>query len=120
MPRLLQIAMQTSLSRGGVSVLVLPGDVAAAKMTSKELEHPVFRPRPSSQPSSGDLRKLADFLNKADRVTLFGGAGCAVAQEEVLGLPECPPSADCLQFSRERIPRERKSLCRWNDRIVRD
>lgn len=86
MPRLLQIAMQTSISRGGVSVLVLPGDVAAATMTSKQLEHPVFRPRPSSQPSSGDLRKLADFLNKADRVTLFGGAGCAGAQEEVLQL----------------------------------
>ena len=27
MPRLLQIAMQTSVSRGGVSVIVLPGDV---------------------------------------------------------------------------------------------
>ena len=33
MPRLLQIAMQSCLSRGGVSVLVLPGDVAASKMT---------------------------------------------------------------------------------------
>jgi pyruvate dehydrogenase (quinone) len=86
MPRLLQIAMQTSISRGGVSVLVLPGDVAAAKMTSTALEHPVFRPRPSIQPSSGDLGKLADFLNQADRVTLFGGAGCAGAQEEVLQL----------------------------------
>jgi pyruvate dehydrogenase (quinone) len=86
MPRLLQIAMQTSISRGGVSVLVLPGDVAAAKMTSNELEHPVFRVRPSSQPSSGDLEKLADFLNKAHQVTLFGGAGCAGAQEEVLQL----------------------------------
>jgi pyruvate dehydrogenase (quinone) len=86
MPRLLQIAMQTSISRGGVSVLVLPGDVAAAKMTSRELEHPVFRPRPSIQPSSSDLGKLADFLNRADRVTLFGGAGCAGAQEEVLQL----------------------------------
>jgi pyruvate dehydrogenase (quinone) len=86
MPRLLQVAMQTSISRGGVSVVVLPGDVAASKMTSKELEHPVFRPRPAIQPSSGDLRKLADFLNDADRVTLFGGAGCVGAHEEVLKL----------------------------------
>jgi pyruvate dehydrogenase (quinone) len=31
MPRLLQIAMQTSISKGGVSVLVLPGDVAASE-----------------------------------------------------------------------------------------
>jgi len=55
-------------------------------MTSKELEHSVFSPRPSIQPSSGDLRKLAEFLNKTERVTLFGGAGCAGAREEVLQL----------------------------------
>jgi pyruvate dehydrogenase (quinone) len=89
MPRLLQIAMQTSLSRGGVSVLVLPGDVASAKMTSKELEHPVFRPRPAIRPSTSDLKKLASLLDESDRVTLFGGAGCADAQEEVLALAEC-------------------------------
>ena len=42
MPRLLQIAMQTSLSRGGVSVLVVQGDVASTKMTSIVLEYRVF------------------------------------------------------------------------------
>lgn len=88
MPRLLQIAMQTSLSRGGVSVLVLPGDVASAKMTSKELEHPVFRPRPAIRPSTNDLKKLAALLDDADRVTLFGGAGCADAHQEVLSLAD--------------------------------
>jgi pyruvate dehydrogenase (quinone) len=86
MPRLLQIAMQTSLSRRGVSVLVLPGDVAASKMTSESLENHTFHPRPTIQPSSEDLRKLADFLNRADKVTLFGGAGCAGALREVLQL----------------------------------
>ena len=86
MPRLLQIAMQTSVSRGGVSVLVLPGDVAASKMTSKELEHRIFSPRASIQPSVADLRKLADLLNDAERITLFGGAGCAGAHGEVLQL----------------------------------
>jgi pyruvate dehydrogenase (quinone) len=86
MPRLLQIAMQTSVSRGGVSVLVLPGDVAASKMTSRELEHRIFTPRPAVQPSAADLRKLADLLNSADRITLFGGAGCAGAHREVLQL----------------------------------
>jgi pyruvate dehydrogenase (quinone) len=88
MPRLLQIAMQTSLSRGGVSVLVLPGDVASAKMTSKELEHRIFPPRPAIRPSLNDLRKLAKLLDESDRVTLFGGAGCADAHREVLGLAE--------------------------------
>jgi pyruvate dehydrogenase (quinone) len=86
MPRLLQIAMQTSVSRGGVSVLVLPGDVAASKMTSRNLAHRVFIPRPAIQPSAADLRRLADLLNSADRTTLFGGAGCAGAHREVLRL----------------------------------
>ena len=88
MPRLLQIAMQTSLSRGGVSVLVLPGDVASAKMTSKELEHRIVPPRPAIRPSTSDLKQLASFLNESDRVTLFGGAGCADAHDEVLAVAE--------------------------------
>jgi len=88
MPRLLQIAMQTSLSRGGVSVLVLPGDVASAKMTSRELEHRVFRPRPAIRPSANDLEKLATLLDDADRVTLFAGAGCEDAHKEVVDLAE--------------------------------
>lgn len=86
MPRLLQIAMQTSISKGGVSVLVLPGDVASSKMSSKALEHPMFHPRPAIQPSSGDLQKLAHLLSGTERITLFGGAGCGQAHEEVLRL----------------------------------
>jgi pyruvate dehydrogenase (quinone) len=86
MPRLLQIAMQTSISKGGVSVLVLPGDVAASEMTSKDLEHPVFHPRPAIQPSTEELQKLAHLLNESDRTTIFGGAGCADAHDEMLDL----------------------------------
>ena len=88
MPRLLQIAMQTSLSLGGVSVLVLPGDVASAKITSQELEHRVFPPRPAIRPSLSDLKKLARLIDESDRVTLFAGAGCAEAHQEVLDLAE--------------------------------
>jgi len=86
MPRLLQIAMQTSISKGGVSVLVLPGDVAASEMTSKDLEHPVFHPRPAIQPSTEELQKLAHLLNESDRITIFGGASCADAHDEMLDL----------------------------------
>ena len=86
MPRLLQIAMQTAVSRGGVSVLVLPGDVATLKMTNESLEHRVFPTRPAVQPSPSDLRTLGDLLNGTDRITLFCGAGCAGAHREVLRL----------------------------------
>ena len=86
MPRVLQIGMQTAVAKGGVSVLVLPGDVAASKMTAQELEHPIFSHRPAIQPCPSDLQKLADLLKDADRVTLFCGAGCAGAHGEVLQL----------------------------------
>ena len=86
MPRLLQIAMQTAVSRGGVSVLVLPGDVATLKMTNESLEHRIFTARPAVQPSPSDLRSLVELLNGSDRITLFCGAGCAGAHKEVLQL----------------------------------
>jgi pyruvate dehydrogenase (quinone) len=56
MPRLLQIAMQTSLSRGGVSVLVAQGDVASAKMTSIVLEYRVFAVNPRMVALKRDFR----------------------------------------------------------------
>jgi pyruvate dehydrogenase (quinone) len=98
MPRLLQIGMQTSLSRGGVSVLVLPGDVASAKMTAKELEHRIFPARPTIRPSVSDLNKLRNLLDEAERVTLFAGAGCADAHKEVLDLAECLKSPVVYSF----------------------
>ena len=98
MPRLLQIAMQTSISRGGVSVLVLPGDVASAEMTSKELQHRIFHPRPAIQPASEELQKLSYLLNNAERATIFGGAGCAEAHEEVLLLAKLLQSPVVYSF----------------------
>jgi pyruvate dehydrogenase (quinone) len=86
MPRVLQIAMQTSISRGGVSVIVLPGDIAATKMTSTQFEHPVFRPRSAVRPIDGELKDLAKLLNESEQVTIFGGAGCFDAHEEVVEL----------------------------------
>jgi thiamine pyrophosphate-dependent acetolactate synthase large subunit-like protein len=68
--------------------LVVPGDVASAKMTSTQLEHRVFVPKPAVRPSTSDLRKLAELLNASDRVTLFGGAGCAGAEKQVVALAE--------------------------------
>jgi pyruvate dehydrogenase (quinone) len=57
-------------------------------MTSQELEHRIFPARPAIRPSLSDLKKLAKLLDDSDRVTLFGGAGCAGARREVLELAE--------------------------------
>src|SRR6266404_8852752 len=41
---------------------------------------------PVLRPSEADIEHLADFLNKASRVTLFCGAGCAGAHAGVIEL----------------------------------
>ena len=84
MPRVLEIAMQTALSRSGVAVVVLPGDVALqnAEVGAPRLRFPV--PTPSVRPSEAELDHLADLLNGARKITILGGAGCADAHEQLM------------------------------------
>jgi len=84
MPRLLEIAIQTALTKRGVSVLILPGDVAlrAATVAEPRLRFP--QPRPTIRPSASEIEALAETLNKAQRVTILGGAGCEGAHNELI------------------------------------
>jgi len=86
MPRTLQIAMQNAITQAGVSVIVLPGDIAQEPMESTHLIHPVAQVSPSIRPSEGDLGQLADTLNAASRVTILAGRGCAGAHTELMQL----------------------------------
>lgn len=88
MPRVLQIAMQNALSLGGVSVIILPGNIAAEKLPSETLTHNVVRNRPTIRPCAESLEQLARMINEAEKVTLFCGAGCAEAHDEVIRLAE--------------------------------
>jgi len=90
MPRVLEIAIREAIGRRGVSVVVIPGDVAlqpaAAAHEPAKLD---LRPRPPVvTPDARDLQALADLLNDARRITLFCGAGCAGAHDELLALAE--------------------------------
>ncbi|MGO9816494.1 MAG: ubiquinone-dependent pyruvate dehydrogenase [Acidocella sp.] len=90
MPRSLEIAIREAVGRQGVSVIVIPGDVAlqpaaeAPAPTSLSL----LPPRPVVVPQQADLRKLADLLNSAVRVTVLGGSGCEGAHSQLLALGE--------------------------------
>ncbi len=86
MPRMLQIAMQTAVSRRCVSVLGIPGDVAARSVDNLSLEHPIFKTHARELPCEEDIRTLAEQINKAARVTLFCGDGCRGAQAQLLEL----------------------------------
>jgi pyruvate dehydrogenase (quinone) len=84
MPRVLEIAMQTAISKRGVSVIAIPGDIA---MKEAVIDHPrvhYHEPSPTVCPSEEELNVLADLLNRAKKITIFGGAGCAGAHAELI------------------------------------
>jgi pyruvate dehydrogenase (quinone) len=88
MPRVVQIAMQEAVSRGGVSVVVLPGDVAAQSVPDTSKSHGLALARARVRPADADLRQLATMLDVATRVTLLCGIGCADAHDAVMALAE--------------------------------
>jgi pyruvate dehydrogenase (quinone) len=86
MPRVLEIAMQTAISRRGVAVVVLPGDVALQDAVGRAPRLHFPEPRPSVSPSDDELAVLAKVLNGSTRTTILAGAGCAGAHTELIEL----------------------------------
>src|SRR5580693_6014449 len=76
-------ACQAALTRGGVAVLVVPVDVANAP-AHDELPYTVHARRPLVRPSDADLDEIAAILNKSKAITIYAGAGCAGAHDEVV------------------------------------
>lgn len=86
MPRMVTIAMQHAVSRKGVAVLVLPGDVAAMPDSEAVPEKVVHVTEPVVRPSDAELQKLAEYLNDGKRITLLCGAGCEGAHPQLMEL----------------------------------
>ena len=86
MPRVLDIAIQSALSRRGVSVIALPGDVALRDAVEQLPRLHFPEPKPSVCPSDNEIAALAKILNESKRITILGGAGCAGAHTELIEL----------------------------------
>jgi pyruvate dehydrogenase (quinone) len=84
MPRTLEIAIQTAISRQGVAVVVLPGDIALKEATAQEPRLKFKPTRPLLRPADSDLADLAKTLDSAEKVTILAGAGCAGAHGELI------------------------------------
>src|ERR1700675_2226870 len=76
-------ACQAALTKRGVAVLVVPADVANATW-HEEAPYAVHARRPLIRPSEADLDEIAAILNKSDGITIYAGAGCAGAHDEVV------------------------------------
>jgi pyruvate dehydrogenase (quinone) len=86
MPRVLRSALQYAVGRGGVAVVVLPGDVGRRRAA-----HPTGTGGPLAElgavaPPPSQVEALAGRLNAARRVMLFCGAGVRGAHAEVMQL----------------------------------
>ncbi len=86
MPRVLEVAIQTAISRRGVSVVVIPGDVAMLEAAGRAPRAAFPVPETRVCPSEDELNQLAAVLNAAERPTILGGAGCAGAHDELMEL----------------------------------
>ncbi len=86
MPRVLEIAMQTAISRRGVAAVAIPGDVALRDAIEQGPRLHFPPPKPTVCPSDEETATLAKLLNKSKKITIFGGAGCAGAHAELIEL----------------------------------
>jgi pyruvate dehydrogenase (quinone) len=90
MPRALEVAIREAVGKRGVSVVVIPGDVAlqAAADAPPPKIAGLLPPRPIVTPEKSDLDRLAALLNGEGRVTILCGSGCAGAHNQLLALGE--------------------------------
>lgn len=90
MPRTLEIAIREAYAQRGVSVVVIPGDVALLPAESAVMpEVGSLLPRePTVVPGAQELDRLASLLNGARRITLLCGSGCQGAHDELLTVAE--------------------------------
>ena len=88
MPRVLEIAMQTAISKRGVAVVAIPGDVAMRDAVVQSPRVHLSEAKPSVCPSDDEINILSDLLNRSEKITILGGAGCAGAHQELIELAE--------------------------------
>jgi pyruvate dehydrogenase (quinone) len=86
LPRLLEMAMRAALQRGGVAVVVVPGEVFLADAPHDAQPARVRAVSPVIRPDGESLAAAAQVLNTASRVTILAGAGCAGAHDQLIDL----------------------------------
>ena len=87
LPQILTRAIRVAIAKRGVAVVVIPGDVAL-KLLSAKVPRWLVPSYPEVRPSSDDIKRLAALLNEGSRITIFCGAGCAGAHDEVVALAQ--------------------------------
>jgi pyruvate dehydrogenase (quinone) len=89
MPGVLETAIRAAVAQRGVSVLVIPGDVALLRTTTDAVVSSSLLPAQAViRPADSELDALAALLNAAAGVTLLCGRGCFGAHDNVMRLAD--------------------------------
>jgi pyruvate dehydrogenase (quinone) len=86
--RVFHIAIQNAVGKGGVSVIVLPGDVAGMEIPANGSSRSLAGCRPMTRPCEKELVQLSELINSSKKVALFCGIGCADAHDELVALAD--------------------------------
>jgi len=85
--RLTTLAAQAALTKRGVAVLVVPGDISAVEVDEGPA-YAVHVPEPVVRPSDAELDRIAAILKDGGKIAVYAGAGCQGAHDQVVRLCE--------------------------------
>ncbi|OBJ99487.1 pyruvate dehydrogenase [Mycolicibacterium fortuitum] len=86
-PRILEMAMRAAVEDNGVAVVVIPGEIFLQRVGETPWATCPVRPtRSVVRPDDESVRRAADILNAAERVTILGGAGVAGSHDALIEL----------------------------------
>ena len=103
---MINTAIMTAVIERGPTVISMPGDVASADADFR-IEDLTIPVTPVFRPADADLDKLAEMIEAAKTVAIFGGDGCRDARNKVLALADETESAGRLFVSRQAMAGER-------------
>ena len=85
-PRIVETAIREAVTKHGVSVIVIPGDIALLEAGPQVPTENLIPKVPEIVACASDVEALVRFLDAGKKVTILCGAGCAGAHDEVVAL----------------------------------
>ena len=85
--RIITKAAQTALTKKGVAVVIVNGDMFTEK-DEDAMDWQVYRPQPICRPNDAEMAELAKLVDAAGKVSVYAGIGARDAREEIIAFCE--------------------------------
>ncbi|GLQ50573.1 thiamine pyrophosphate-dependent enzyme [Dyella flava] len=81
------MACQAALTKQGVAVLIVPVDISHAEV-HEDFPYRVHHSKPMVIPNDDELAEIAKILNTGKKITIYAGAGCEDALDDIKAVAE--------------------------------